>query len=169
MINRNGRLVCGFFMTLLAMPVMAQGMEMMQGAHDHMAQGPEVVARKDERKVLVLSAEERNFVLEEMRGLLMGTRMVIDGLVNNDMKAVATAARPAGMHVMQGMPGSLKTKLPMDFKQLGMSMHGGFDQIAMDAESVGDSKLVLRQMNTILQTCVACHGTYQIRVETSSK
>lgn len=171
MINLNGRLACSFFMALWALPVTANdtGMKHVASGSAHKAQLQQVDGKKDERKVLALSTEERAFVLEEMRGLLSGTRMVIDGLVNEDMKAVASAARSAGMGVMHNMPASFKTKLPMEFKQLGMSMHAGFDQIAMDADGMADPKLTLRQMNTILQTCVACHGSYQIKVEAKSK
>lgn len=147
---------------------MGKGMGMMK--HDGMnhampAAAPGAMpASKGGRTIIALTQAEREIILEEMRGMLEGIQKVSAGLVNEDLKAVAEAARPQGMHVMHGIPGTLKAKLPMEFKQLGMGMHNDFDQMALDAESLGDPKHTLRQVNGLLQKCVACHSTYQIRV-----
>jgi len=54
-------------------------------------------------------------------------------------------------------------KLPLQFKALGMSTHKGFDQIAMDAHDLGDAKHSLQQLGQLMNNCVACHATYQLR------
>ncbi|MDD5329231.1 MAG: hypothetical protein PHX38_04445 [Sulfuricella sp.] len=157
MAKRSNCLACGALLALLAAPATAQEMQ-----HDMSMHAP-AAAAKDQRTAIVLTTAERAIVLQEMRDMLGGTQSVVAGLANDDMKAVASAARPLGMHVMHGVPVSLKAKLPMGFKQMGMAMHSDFDQIALDAESLGDPKHTLKQMDALLQKCVACHGIYQIQ------
>ncbi len=158
MTNRSNYLACGALLALLAAPAPAQEMDM---KHE-MAASPVPAAAKDLRTVIVLTAAERAVVLQEMRDMLGGTQAVVAGLANDDMKAVASGARPQGMHVMHGVPASLRARLPMGFKQMGMAMHTDFDQIALDAESLGDPRHTLKQMDALLQKCVACHSTYRI-------
>jgi hypothetical protein len=62
----------------------------------------------------------------------------------------------------------LKSVLPREFMQLGMSLHQDFDLIAADAESKKDSKLTLRQLSDAMAKCVACHDTYQINTAPAS-
>lgn len=54
-------------------------------------------------------------------------------------------------------------KLPLEFKTLARSVHGEFDVIAMDAESLGTPKHTLEQLSGALQKCVACHASFQVR------
>jgi cytochrome c556 len=53
-------------------------------------------------------------------------------------------------------------KLPMEFKQLGFDTHTKFDQLALDAEQMGDKDQVLEQVGKLMQNCVACHAAYRI-------
>ncbi len=55
-------------------------------------------------------------------------------------------------------------KLPMPFKQLGRDTHARFDQIALDAEQLGDPRHALSQLNDVLDNCVACHAAFRIDV-----
>jgi hypothetical protein len=79
------------------------------------------------------------------------------------MELVAKAARSVGRTAAQAVPGSLMGKLPIEFKQLGHATHGSFDQLAMDAEQLGDPGHALEQLSGLLNNCVACHATYQIK------
>jgi hypothetical protein len=63
------------------------------------------------------------------------------------------------------VPPALMTKLPIEFKTLGLSVHRDFDQIALDAEGLGMPKHTLGQLSAVMQKCVACHKTYQLRTE----
>ena len=63
------------------------------------------------------------------------------------------------------VPPALMTKLPLEFKTLGLSVHRDFDQIALDAEGLGMPKHTLGQVSAVMQKCVACHRTYQLRTE----
>jgi hypothetical protein len=61
------------------------------------------------------------------------------------------------------VPPALRAKLPLEFRQLGSSVHREFDQIALDADGLKDVSYSLNQLSATLQKCVACHATYQIR------
>jgi hypothetical protein len=65
----------------------------------------------------------------------------------------------------QHMPADLKQALPQAFRKQGHTVHSHFDQLAMDAESLGDGHHALSQLSEILSGCVSCHSTYQIRTE----
>lgn len=119
-------------------------------------------AARDERQVIVLDPVARALVLTEMRQFLNALQGMTQALSSNDLKTVAGIARSVGMQAAHEVPPEVKAKLPMEFKQLGFAVHGEFDQLAMDAESLGDSNHALKQMGGILQKCVACHSIYQI-------
>lgn len=126
---------------------------------------PATVMAVDQRADIRLAAEQREVVLTEMRGFLSAVQQITDALARQDMKAVAVAARSVGSAATHDMPASLKQALPLEFKQLGFSVHHDFDQLAMDAESIGDVRHSMTQMSGILQKCVACHATYQLNVK----
>ena len=121
-----------------------------------------IAADMDNRQTLTLTEGQRSHVLEEMRALLSGTRDILAALSTDDMAAVSRYARPLGLGMAHKAEDHLKSVLPREFMQLGMSVHQDFDQIAADAESRKDSKLTLRQLSDVMAKCVACHDAYQI-------
>ena len=116
----------------------------------------------DARHEIALSQEEKAAVLMEMRQFLTGVQGITSALARDDAKAVAPIARSLGMQAAHEMSKSLHTKMPLEFRQKGMAVHQAFDQVAMDAESLGDVKHTLGQMGSLLQTCVACHEQFRI-------
>ena len=124
-----------------------------------------VVAASDGREAIVLTPAERDMVLAEMRTFLETVQAVTDGVVKDDMAAVAGAARRVGSAARQGMPGSLVGKLPLGFKQLGFDTHSRFEQLALDAEQLGDGEHTLGQLAELMQNCVACHATYRFTTD----
>ncbi|MBS0424058.1 MAG: hypothetical protein JSR71_06450 [Proteobacteria bacterium] len=122
-----------------------------------------LAADKDNRQTLTLSEAQRSHVLEEMRALLSGTRDILAALAADDMASVSRYARPLGLGMAHKAEDHLKSVLPKEFMQLGMSLHQDFDQIAADAESKKDPKLTLRQLSDAMTKCVACHDAYQIQ------
>ena len=116
----------------------------------------------DSRQAIVLSQEERAAVLMEMRQFLTGIQSITSALAKDDVKAVAPIARSLGMQAAHETSAALRTKMPLEFRQKGMAVHQAFDQVAMDAESLGDVKHTLGQMGSLLQTCVACHEQFRI-------
>lgn len=122
-------------------------------------------AAPDGRVAVVLEPPERDLLLREMRLFLEGLQAMAAGLEKDDLAAVATAARALGSTMTGDVPPALMTKLPLEFKTLGLSVHRDFDQIALDAERLGLAKHTLGQVSVVMQKCVACHRTYQLRTE----
>jgi len=116
----------------------------------------------DRRIALRLEPAERALVLTEMRGFLGATQQIAAAAARNDAAAIAAAAKPMGMAAAGNVPAGLAAKLPLEFKQLGHSVHQDFDRIALDAEALGDTRHALAQLGETLNKCVACHAMYQI-------
>ena len=117
----------------------------------------------DGRAVLELNPAERAMILEEMRMFLDGVQKMTGALGRQDLPAAAGAARALGQKMVHEVPPALRAKLPLEFRQLGFSVHRDFDRIALDADTLKDVSYTLDQLSTTLQKCVSCHATYQIR------
>ena len=117
-------------------------------------------ASSDERTAIVLNAAERAYVLKEMRGLLEAITL---GISQDDMKAVSLASREVGMGATRSgnEPMTLIVKLPLGFKTLGMSVHRSFDELALEADTMGDGSIILGKLGAILNTCITCHASYK--------
>jgi hypothetical protein len=126
------------------------------------APAPAPASGADRRAVLVLTDAERHLVLEEMRNFLAVLQTISEALPGEDMKTVAVAARKMGSGAANEIPPQTVAKLPGTFKQLAGAVHGSFDAIALDAESLGDAKHTMGQVGEMLGKCNACHGIYQI-------
>lgn len=122
---------------------------------------------EDGRIAVLLEPGERNLVLREMRAFVESLQLMSDALSKDDMKGVAKAARTMGMARSQDVPLAMVGKLPLEFKKLAFSVHGQFDAIADDAETIGTTKHTLGQLSEVLQKCVACHNSYQLKAPTS--
>lgn len=120
-----------------------------------------VTESEDGRTAIHLTASERDFVLAEMRGLLEAVETITLELSVSNMEGVAEAARAVGMGSAGGEPMTLIAKLPLEFKTLGMSTHRAFDDLALEAEDMGDSAIVLGQLSAILTNCTSCHTGYR--------
>ena len=121
------------------------------------------VKGEDGRVAVVLEPGERAFMLHEMRDFVGGLQAISDGLSRGDMQAVAKAARAVGTAKAHDVPVAMLGKLPIEFKKLALGTHREFDTIAADAESVRTPKHTLQQLSDVLQKCVACHSTYQLK------
>lgn len=119
----------------------------------------------DGRTVVLLAPSERAAVLEEMRGLLAGVQGIIDGLARGDMAHIATSARKVGMGAAQDTNPAIMLKLPVEFKQTGMGVHGRFDEIAAAAEQGETKEQIQTRLATQLAVCVGCHETFQLKAD----
>jgi len=146
-----------FALAMVSAPVVAQD-EHIHEAMQHASHSD----LKDERQALNLEAAERAMLLTEMRQFLNGIQVMAEALSRDDLNAVAMAAKPLGRAAMHDVPDSMKAKLPKEFKQFASSVHGGFDQLALDAESLGDTRHTQKQLAGILKNCVSCHDAFQI-------
>ncbi|KRT55215.1 hypothetical protein [endosymbiont of Ridgeia piscesae] len=118
----------------------------------------------DGRLSLQLETTERDLVLGEMRAFLVAVQQINEGIVQDDMKKVADAARKVGRAAQEAVPGSLMGKLPLEFKKLGFDTHTKFDSLALDAEQFGDKEQTLGALVELMQNCIACHAGYRIDV-----
>ncbi|MDH5572648.1 MAG: hypothetical protein OEY89_12860 [Gammaproteobacteria bacterium] len=121
----------------------------------------DAILSSDGRQAIQLSDSERNLVLTEMRTFLSSAQAITLALTTEDMGQVAKAARIVGAAAQQAVPGSLIGKLPLEFKKLGFDTHQKFDQLALDAEQLGDREYTMKQLAELMNNCVACHATYR--------
>ena len=124
-----------------------------------------VAPGEDERTAIVVSADERRFILAEMRAFLEDVENIIQGVVRGDMAAVAKAAKNSGMATTHNVPGSLRGKLPLEFKRLGFDTHKKFDAIAEEAAAMADKNKILEMLGDTLSNCTACHASYSLKAD----
>ena len=120
-------------------------------------------ASPDDRTLIMLHPEERELVLSEMRGLLAATQGILEGANQNDMPRIIEAARAAGMAGMADVNPALMTRLPLEFKALGMGIHHDMDNIAKAAQDGKPAAELLKMTSSTLTKCVACHAVWQIK------
>lgn len=125
--------------------------------------GNEITIVPDDRMPVALSEAERAFIRREMRGFLASIQEILEASIDNDRPRVAAAARRVGMNGPEKdhIPKSLAPKLPLEFKQLGLATHRGFDRIADEAERQGTASAP-KQLGELMRNCSACHGTWRI-------
>lgn len=117
---------------------------------------------QDGRTSVVLTKDERNLILAEMRAFLVSVQGVSQAISENDMKKVAEVAHNAGMVAEEGTPGSLLQKIPLAMKKMGFGTREQFDGIAQTAKTTKDAKVAREQLDTLMLTCIACHSTYRL-------
>ena len=123
----------------------------------------------DGRTAVLLAPDERNLVLTEMRGMLGTVQGMVDGVKVGNLNQVAQAARASGMAAAADVNPALMAKLPLEFKELGLSVHKRFDEIAAEADSGASREQMLASLSTQLSACVACHASYRIEAVTPAK
>jgi len=121
-----------------------------------------VAPASDGRVAILLEPGERDLVLSEMRAFLQSVQRILASASAGDLERVATAARQVGAEAQSGVPASLMSKLPLDFKALGLDTHRQFDQLALNAEDLGDPAQAIRELSELLAGCVGCHAAYRI-------
>lgn len=122
----------------------------------------------DDRVAISLNQTERAIILHEMRQFLAGMQTMLGALAEEDMPLVAHTARSLGTQMTHEVPPSLKQKLPEPFRKMGFAVHSDFDTLALDAESLEDSKHALNQLSLTVKKCVACHSAYEISIPSDS-
>ena len=120
----------------------------------------------DGRTAIQLAPVERVFILKEMRQLLQATHGVVTGLSDPDQSQgrnqAAAAARSGGMGMAADANPALMLKLPLPFKQMGLSVHRDFDRLADAITEEATSQQVLQQLSSITSRCTACHEMFQL-------
>lgn len=123
-----------------------------------------VAPSSDGRIAILLTPGERDLVLAEMRAFLASTQTILSAAAQGELAPAVAAARQVGAQAQTGVPASLMGKLPIEFKTLGLATHRAFDQLALDAQDLGDPDQTLEALAEILAKCVGCHAAYRIDV-----
>ncbi len=124
---------------------------------------------RDGRTEILLVSAERDLILGEMRMLLKAVHGVVTGLAGQDQAADRTqmeqAARSAGMHMAEDVNPALMAKLPLPFKQMGMSIHKDMDALADAIVQKETPQQILQRLSSMTARCTACHDMYRFSVE----
>ncbi|MDD4979615.1 MAG: hypothetical protein PHI29_13395 [Gallionella sp.] len=115
----------------------------------------------DGRQAVMLSKDERNALLLEMRVWLQSSQGILAAASAKDFDAVINSARASGMGAEADTPGSLFRKLPVEMKALGFDTRGKFDDIAVEAAKSKDSNHVVTKLSVAMNNCIACHEMYR--------
>jgi hypothetical protein len=123
----------------------------------------------DGRTQIVLASTERDIILGEMRMLLKAVHGVVTGLAGQDQAADRTqieqAARSAGMHMAEDVNPALMAKLPLPFKQMGMSIHQDMDALADSVAQKETPQQILQRLSSMTARCTVCHDMYRFSAE----
>jgi cytochrome c556 len=123
----------------------------------------------DGRTQIVLAPAERDLILGEMRMLLKAIHGVVAGLAGQDQEAgrkeMEQAARSAGMHMAADVNPALMVKLPLPFKQMGMSIHQDMDVLADAIAQKEPQQQILQRLSNMTARCTACHDMYRFSTE----
>jgi cytochrome c556 len=121
----------------------------------------------DGRTEILLSAAERDQILAEMRLLLKAVDGVVRGLgePKRDMKQMEETARAVGMHMAADTELSIMAKLPLPFKQMGMSIHKDMDALADAVVRDEPAQQILQRLSSMTARCTACHDMYRFSVD----
>ena len=123
----------------------------------------------DGRAQIVLAPAERVLILGEMRMLLKAVHGVETGLAGQDQVAdriqIEQAARSAGMGMAVDVNPALMEKLPLPFKQMGMSIHKDMDALADAIANKETSQQILQRLSSMTARCTTCHDVYRFSAE----
>jgi len=129
------------------------------------AQTSEHSLNPDQRKILHMNVKQRHHVLTEMRQLLASTQGVLEGIAENDMGKVAQAAALSAPKAPKTVDFRMKDVLPPDFRQMGKAAHVAFGEMEQKAKNGASKEEIAMEIADTLNTCVACHSTFQVSVD----
>lgn len=120
----------------------------------------------DLRPLVSMPDQARQFMREDMLGLLSALNEIIGYLAENNLDAAADVAESRmgkssmGKHRATGMgPGRF---MPLEMRKIAWGMHESataFSQIAKE----GDLKAAYTALQNVTASCVACHYSYRTR------
>jgi len=122
----------------------------------------------DGRMEISLTPSERDLILGEMRQLLKAVHGVVTGVAGQDQAAdrqqIEQAARAAGMGMAVDVNPAIMAKLPLPFKQMGMSIHRDMDALADAVANKETSQQILQRLSNMIARCTTCHDMYRFGV-----
>jgi hypothetical protein len=121
----------------------------------------------DGRQEIMLASAERDQILTEMRQLLKAVDGVVRGLgePHPDLKQMEGAARAVGMKMAADTSPAIMVKLPLPFKQMGMSIHRDMDALADAIVQKETPQQILQRLSSMTARCTTCHDMYRLGVD----
>ncbi|WP_430229255.1 hypothetical protein [Nitrosomonas communis] len=119
----------------------------------------------DEHYAIQLDAEEKDFVLAEMKSLLLSINGILKGLHEDDMIAISKAAKSADMGMAVNASPLLMVKLPLEFKMLGMGLHKDFDKLSADTQAGINKDQIIHRLSELTSKYVSCHQVYRLSTD----
>ncbi len=121
----------------------------------------------DGRTEILLDPSERDLILGEMRQLLKGVDGVVRGLgePQPDLKQMEGAARAVGIKMAADTSPAIMVKLPLPFKQMGMSIHKDMDALADAIVQKETPQQILQRLSSMTARCTTCHDLYRFGVD----
>ncbi len=129
------------------------------GASASMAADPDV------RTTVMLPAQGRHMVLEEMRGMLISVEGYVAAAAKDDTAGMRAAAHASGAAAARDMDPAMEDRLPAEFLRLGMSTHAAWDSLASDVGRGATPDQSLGRLAIIMKHCVSCHAQYRIEIQ----
>lgn len=119
----------------------------------------------DGRTEVLLTTAERDQILAEMRQLLKAVDGIVRGLAEAqpDKKQMEETARAVGVHMAADVEPAIMAKLPLPFKQLGMSIHKDMDALADAIAWHETPQQILQRLSSVTARCTTCHDMYRFR------
>ena len=121
-----------------------------------------VAPSDDTRTAVIMTKDERDLILSEMRAFLVSVQGVSQAITENNIEQLEELAHKAGMAAEEGTPGSLLQKIPLAMKKMGFGVREQFDGIAETARTTKDMGTARKQLDTLMKTCIACHTIYRL-------
>lgn len=121
----------------------------------------------DGRIEIILAMAERDQILVEMRQLLKAVDSIVRelGEPQPDLRMIEEATRKAGMKMAADVNPAIMAKLPLPFKQMGMSIHKDMDALADAAVQQETPQQLLQRLSSMTARCTACHDLYRFSLE----
>jgi len=131
------------------------------GAYKFIIQGS-TIQGSDGRVVILLDAKERNYILNEMRGLLGHMQQLITAISKDDMDEVIKISNTLVEDSSGQAPTRIIAKMPIAFKKMSLNIHSDFKVLQENVVKNRDGKQALAQVSKIMTNCIACHATHSL-------
>jgi cytochrome c556 len=148
------------FGTLLSVP--AWGQASSAGDAARRIERPGIVVVPDRRITIVPSPEARARVLADMRQYLSGLQSMFESLSRQDLAGAARTARALEAIRIDDVALVSPSPFETEFRELAVKVRRDFGRIADDAERRRDLKDTMGRIGIAMQTCLACHQTFQL-------
>jgi cytochrome c556 len=149
-------LAFGIFILALGVLAGAGAREASSRERDAWQQAP------DKRAVIALPANQRDVLLNQMRGMLTGMQTIMDAASKMDVARIRTIATSQGAGAIAGQDSALEKLLPQDFRKMEAETRAQFDALSEAVRGFTARDTTLAYLSRISQGCVGCHGKYKL-------